>query len=114
MVSVPSEPPELPTPSRGSAPAVLVGQGGQDASAGSRFTLDREVTLIGRAEDCDLRLADPLASRHHAEIRRESWRYLLVALDSRNGTRVNGVPVAEPYQLEHGDALLIATTPFRF
>jgi pSer/pThr/pTyr-binding forkhead associated (FHA) protein len=71
-------------------PAALVGQG---PAAGERFLLSRSSTIIGRAEDCDVRLNDPLASRRHAEVRRESWRYLLTDLGSRNGTRVNGEPV---------------------
>src|SRR5690348_16168226 len=56
-------------------PATLVGQG---ALAGSRFVLAEPVTLIGRAEDCHVRVPDPMASRHHAEVRREPWRYVLV------------------------------------
>ena len=92
-------------------PAALVGQG---RLAGARFSLERPVTIIGRAEDCHVRLQDPLASRHHAEVRRESWRYLLVDLGSRNGTHVNGALLTDPHQLQHGDAVLIAATPLRF
>jgi DNA-binding response OmpR family regulator len=90
---------------------VLVGQG---AAAGIRYVLSQPVTLIGRAEDCHLQVHDPLASRHHAEVRRESWRYVLVDLGSRNGTAVNGQPIQGEYQLQHGDTILIATTPLRF
>lgn len=92
-------------------PATLVGQG---ALAGSRFVLAEPVTLIGRAEDCHVRVPDPMASRHHAEVRREPWRYVLVDLGSRNGTSVNGETIAEPHQLEPGDTILVATTPLRF
>lgn len=98
-------------PKGGPLPAALVGQG---SAAGLRFTLDRPVTLIGRSEDCQLQLADPLASRHHAEIHRDSWRYVLHDLGSRNGTLVNGQAIAEPYHLQNGDTILVATTPLRF
>jgi DNA-binding response OmpR family regulator len=98
-------------PSTGALPAALIGQG---SVAGLRFVLDQPVTLIGRAEDCQLQVHDPLASRHHAEIRRDSWRYVLADLGSRNGTLVNGEAVQEPYQLQNGDTILIATTPLRF
>ncbi len=91
--------------------AVLVGQG---AASGLRFPLDRPVTLIGRAEDCDLQIHDPLASRHHAEIRRHTWRYVLADLGSRNGTLVNGSAIQEPHPLQTGDTILVATTPLRF
>jgi DNA-binding response OmpR family regulator len=92
-------------------PAALVGQG---PVAGERFLLDRASTIIGRAEDCDVRLQDPLASRRHAEVRRESWRYLLLDLGSRNGTRVNGEVVGASHHLQHGDTILIASVPLRF
>jgi DNA-binding winged helix-turn-helix (wHTH) protein len=92
-------------------PAALVGQG---PAAGERFLLQRPSTIIGRAEDCDIRLQDPLASRRHAEVRRESWRYILVDLGSRNGTRVNGQPVTAPQPLQHGDTILVASVPLRF
>ena len=89
----------------------LVGQG---PAAGERFLLERASTIIGRAEDCDVRLKDPLASRRHAEVRRESWRYLLLDLGSRNGTRVNGEVVTASHHLQHGDTILIASVPLRF
>lgn len=101
-----------PEPLPDTAPvAELVGQG---EMAGRRFTLQRPVTLIGRAEDCDVQVPDPLASRHHAEVRREPWRYLLRDLGSRNGTQVNGQPISTPHQLQHGDIVQVAATPFRF
>jgi DNA-binding response OmpR family regulator len=91
--------------------ATLIGQG---ALAGIRFSLERPVTVIGRAEDCDLQIPDQLASRHHAEVRREPWRYLLTDLGSRNGTHVNGDLLVGPHHLQNGDTILIATTPLRF
>src|SRR6266545_1692529 len=79
-----------------------------------RHALDRELTLIGRGEDCDIRVDDPLASRRHAQVRREPWRYVLEDLASRNGTLVNGEVIAGDYHLRHGDTIHIATTPLRF
>lgn len=72
------------------------------------------MTVIGRAEDCDIRLDDPIASRRHAEVRREPWGYVLADLGSRNGTHVNGEPITSPQELHSGDTILIATTPLRF
>lgn len=92
-------------------PASLIGQG---PLAGARFLLDRPSTIIGRAEDCHVRLADPLASRRHAEVRREPWRYIICDLGSRNGTQVNGQPITAPHQLQHGDSVLVASMPLRF
>jgi DNA-binding response OmpR family regulator len=95
----------------GSGVAVLVGGG---ALSGRRYALESEVTLIGRGEDCTVQVTDPLASRRHAQIRREPWRYLLEDLGSRNGTLVNGEAIAAAYHLRHGDTIHVATTPLRF
>jgi DNA-binding response OmpR family regulator len=91
--------------------AALVGAG---PLAGQRFTLEREITTIGRAEECDIHVPDPLASRRHAQVRREPWRYVLEDLGSRNGTLVNGEAVSGERPLQHGDTIHIATTPLRF
>ena len=100
-----------PTGARAAPPAALIGQG---PAAGARYSLHQPTTVVGRAEDCDIRLDDPLASRHHAEIRREPQRYVLIDLGSLNGTQVNGAPLTEPHQLQNGDVILIAATPLRF
>ncbi|HEX2036627.1 MAG TPA: FHA domain-containing protein [Chloroflexota bacterium] len=92
-------------------PAALLGQG---PIAGERYVLNRPSMIIGRAEDCDIRVHDPQASRRHAEVRRESWRYLLIDLGSRNGTLVNGELISAPYHLQNGDSILIASIPLRF
>jgi len=91
--------------------AALVGAG---PLAGTRFSLENETTLIGRGEDCHVRVDDPLASRRHAQVRREPWRYVLEDLGSRNGTLVNGDPITGTHHLQHGDTIHVATTPLRF
>ena len=72
---------------------------------GELIPLRGEVTTVGRGHGADVRLDDPSVSRLHAEI---VWRgpYIYVA-DlglSRNGTRVNGRPVARRV-LDDGDVL---------
>jgi pSer/pThr/pTyr-binding forkhead associated (FHA) protein len=63
---------------------------------------------IGRSSSCDLRLADdPLVSREHASVSFEDDRLRLRDLDSRNGVRVNGVPVDDVAELRHGDVVEI-------
>ena len=71
--------------------AVLLEIRGPDA--GSRFLLDRDVTSAGRHPDSDIFLDDVTVSRHHAEFRLESGRFLLVDLDSLNNTYVNHEPI---------------------
>ncbi len=62
---------------------------------------------IGRAEENDLQLTDPRASRHHARVHREESTYILSDLGSANGTRVNGILITGPHSLEHGDRISI-------
>ena len=72
---------------------------------GAVITLREQVTTIGRGEGVDVHLDDPSVSRLHAEIiRRGPYAYVTDLGLSRNGTRVNGRPVARRV-LEEGDVL---------
>jgi FHA domain len=64
-----------------------------------------EVTTVGRGQGADIRLDDPSVSRLHAElVRRGPYVYVVDLGLSRNGTRVNGRPVARRV-LDNGDVL---------
>jgi Fe2+ transport system protein FeoA len=65
--------------------------------------------IIGRHPDCQVVLADPEASRRHAEVRAVPGGYLLVDLGSTNGTRVRGVDVRE-HPLADGDEVEVGGT----
>ena len=52
--------------------------------------IDREMTLVGRKEDCDLRLDHKSVSKLHCVIVKTDGLLLLRDLGSTNGTRVNG------------------------
>ncbi|RPI51392.1 MAG: tetratricopeptide repeat protein, partial [Chloroflexi bacterium] len=65
---------------------------------------------IGRAEENDLQLMDPKASRQHAEIQREGLSFQVRDLDSANGTLVNGVRLTAPHVLRHGERIGIGDT----
>jgi tetratricopeptide (TPR) repeat protein len=69
---------------------------------------------IGRAEDNNLQLMDPKASRHHARLHTEGEILVLTDLGSANGTRVNGIEVTEPHPLEHGDRITIGDTELTY
>jgi hypothetical protein len=63
------------------------------------------VTTVGRGQGVDIRLDDPSVSRLHAElVRRGPYVYVADLGLSRNGTRVNGRPVARRV-LDEGDVL---------
>ena len=72
---------------------------------GAVIPLRERVTTIGRGSGVDVHLGDPSVSRLHAEIiRRGPYAYVTDLGLSRNGTRVNGRPVARRV-LEDGDVL---------
>jgi pSer/pThr/pTyr-binding forkhead associated (FHA) protein len=68
---------------------------------------------MGRAENHDVVLFDPAASRQHAEIRANGNDYWVVDPGSANGTFVNGHRIRET-RLKHGDRIRVGATEFRF
>ncbi|HZR54424.1 MAG TPA: FHA domain-containing protein [Streptosporangiaceae bacterium] len=73
--------------------------------SGDVISLAGEVTTVGRGNGVDIRLDDPSVSRLHAElVRRGPYVYVVDLGLSRNGTRVNGRPVARRV-LDEGDVL---------
>jgi hypothetical protein len=73
--------------------------------SGDVVSLVGEVTTVGRGQGVDIRLDDPSVSRLHAElVRRGPYVYVVDLGLSRNGTRVNGRPVARRV-LDDGDVL---------
>jgi hypothetical protein len=72
---------------------------------GAVIPLCNEVTTIGRGAGVDVRLDDPSVSPLHAEIvRRGPYLYVADLGLSRNGTRVNGRPIARRV-LADGDVI---------
>jgi DNA-binding response OmpR family regulator len=69
------------------------------------LALAAEPLVIGRDPACDLPIDGRLISRRHAAIRRSGQIYLLEDLGSRNGTSVNGAPIAAPHPLRDGDRI---------
>jgi hypothetical protein len=99
------------------AAEIAEGEGGQVGSLvlpdGRRIRLGEDPTTLGRNSDCTVTLADPRASREHAEIRATADGFLVVDLGSMNGTMVNGVPVKE-HTLHDGDQVAVGATVMRF
>jgi pSer/pThr/pTyr-binding forkhead associated (FHA) protein len=77
------------------------------------FSLAAGVMLIGRDEDADIRVDEPLVSRAHARIERRAGAYFVLDLGSTNLTKVNGEPVRER-ELCDGDELQFARARCRF
>jgi len=80
---------------------------------GEVVSLRGEVTTVGRGRGVDIRLDDPSVSRLHAElVRRGPYVYVVDLGLSRNGTRVNGRPIARRV-LSEGDVLSFGTARCR-
>jgi pSer/pThr/pTyr-binding forkhead associated (FHA) protein len=72
----------------------------------------RDLTLVGRKEDCDLFLQHKSVSKMHCIIVKTDGLLLLRDLGSTNGTRVNGMRVRRAALLPN-DQLTIASYKFR-
>lgn len=60
------------------------------AGGGSPIEIVKDLTLVGRGEDCDLRIDHKSVSKFHCVIVKTDGVLLLRDLGSTNGTRVNG------------------------
>jgi len=81
------------------------------ADGSAPFELTRDVVLVGRGEDCDLRVEHKSVSKRHCVLVRTDGLVLLRDLGSTNGTRVNGTRVRRAALLPHDQ---IAFANFRF
>jgi hypothetical protein len=81
--------------------------------SGKRRELTSRRVVIGRSKDCDVQLADPNASRRHAELRNEGGYWIVTDLGSTNGVKVNGRRVEEAV-LQPGDELALGLARLRF
>ncbi|MFO0809246.1 MAG: FHA domain-containing protein [Gemmataceae bacterium] len=79
---------------------------------GPPIDLPRELTLVGRKEDCDLRLDHKSISKQHCVLLRSDGLLLVRDLGSTNGTRVNGQRIRRAALLAN-DQLNIASLRFR-
>jgi pSer/pThr/pTyr-binding forkhead associated (FHA) protein len=60
------------------------------ADGGPQFDLTKDLSLVGRGEDCDVRVDHKSVSKFHCVIVKTDGLLLLRDLGSTNGTRVNG------------------------
>jgi pSer/pThr/pTyr-binding forkhead associated (FHA) protein len=65
---------------------------------------------IGRAESCEVVLADTYASQFHARIYAQDGSWFVEDLGSTNGTYLNRVKVSHPSPLAAGDEIRIGKT----
>lgn len=61
----------------------------------SRLTERGQRVVIGRAEDCDIRIKSPAVSRHHCAVEIDDGDWIIRDLGSTHGVEVEGVKVSE-------------------
>jgi pSer/pThr/pTyr-binding forkhead associated (FHA) protein len=79
---------------------------------GPPVDLVKDLTIVGRKEDCDLRLDHKSISKQHCVIVKTDGLLLIRDLGSTNGTRVNGSRVRRAALLSN-DQLSVASVRFR-
>ncbi len=83
-------------------------------AAGRQFPLVNQVITLGRSPECGVFIADPCASRRHAEIRWQGELCTLKDLASANGTFLNGRRITALEVLQDGDEIKVASAIFTF
>jgi pSer/pThr/pTyr-binding forkhead associated (FHA) protein len=83
-----------------------------EKGSGQAIPLQRPVLLIGRHQECDVRIDLPKISRRHCCFALAYDRILVRDIGSRNGVRVNGRVVQES-RLAVGDEVAIGPLIFR-
>lgn len=111
--------PRAPRPQKPTAPAdagkrkraapksVVVRQGDDEAQT---IPVAGESLTIGRAESCEIVLADNYASQFHARIYSQDGAWFVEDLGSTNGTYLNRVKVTHPSPFASGDEIRIGKT----
>jgi DNA-binding winged helix-turn-helix (wHTH) protein len=80
---------------------------------GRRIALGQGVNTVGRDENCDAYLNDVSVSRNHARMTVQGDVVTVEDLSSKNGTKVNGEPLASPRRVSDGDEILFGTVKAR-
>lgn len=69
---------------------------------------------IGRSQECEICLADGMASRVHAFVREQPDGFWIADNSSLNGTEVNGARVDNPVRLSGADTIRVGDTELVF
>jgi two-component system, cell cycle response regulator len=83
---------------------------------GMRHALSEKPLIVGRGEDCDIRVLDTSVSRRHARIEKIGDEYYVLDMQSTNGTYVNdkqSLP-GDPILMRDGDYLRVGNCIFRY
>ncbi|HXD86741.1 MAG TPA: GGDEF domain-containing protein [Urbifossiella sp.] len=81
---------------------------------GRRYPLGDKEILVGRGEDCDIRIQDNSVSRKHVKIEPTLDGYNVGDLGSTNGTFVNDKQLEDVSILHDGDYLRVGNCLYRY
>lgn len=84
-----------------------------DEKTGERFGISQELALVGRGDDCTIRINHPTVSRRHASLEYQYGKIILEDYGSRMGIRVNHEKIHWKI-LNHGDKVLLGIAGFIF
>lgn len=84
-----------------------------DKPDAQKIALARGTTTLGRFQNSDITIDDPLVSRDHASIFLENDMLYINDLNSRNGVFVNECLVEQYARLYHSDTMRIGKTEFK-
>src|SRR5438132_11794592 len=79
----------------------------------SRAEASRKRIIVGRAEDCDIRIAAPSVSRHHCAIEPDEDDWIIRDLGSAHGVEMEGVKI-EQADIKDGLTVRIGPAVLRF
>jgi diguanylate cyclase (GGDEF)-like protein len=83
-------------------------------SMGCRYPLSDRPLMLGRGEDCEIRLQDHSVSRRHAKIEPTPEGYYVHDQGSTNGTFVNDRQLDTSWLLQDGDYLRVGNCIYRY
>ncbi len=78
------------------------------------YKLADDVTVLGRAPECQIQLDSNMVSRRHAQVTRDKGSFFVEDLSSGNGTFVNGKRINERTLLRSSDRLKLGPLLLRF
>jgi len=85
----------------------------RDGAIINQYFIDKPSLTIGRGQDNDIIIDDPVLSRQHARVLTVEKDQIIEDLQSSNGTLVNGRPQVR-HILQHGDIIQLGSHHLRY